>query len=124
MDSNSIVFKVQQHIMTRYACALSVKSMAEQFHVDPCYLSHAFKKSLGLSPYQYLTEFRISAAGRLLKTGTASVRAIAEAVGFPNVNNFEVQFKKFKGMTPCEYRKQASNMPLFVGSSQSYPLDE
>lgn len=118
-ESNSIVYKVQQYIMSHYSNALTVKSLAERFHVDSCYLSHAFKKALGLSPCRYINEFRIGAAGRLLKSGSLPIAGVAEAVGCPNVNTFSAQFKKFKGLSPCEFRKQARESPLFLGDDMA-----
>ena len=122
-DNDSLAFRVQRYIMTHYAQPLTVRSMAEAFHVDVCYLSHAFKKALGLSPYQYLTEFRVNAASRMLKTSRESIRSIAEAVGYQNASAFETQFRKLRGATASAYRSQAEKTPLFRGVEEGYPLD-
>lgn len=53
----------------------------------------------------YLAKVRISKAMRLLnETGTSSTE-IAFACGFNNVTSFYNTFKRIKGMSPGEYKK-------------------
>ena len=59
---------------------------------------------MGKSPKEYLTEYRIKQACRLLKETDLSISAIAYSVGFENNLYFSKAFKKQKGLSPSEYR--------------------
>ena len=64
-----------------------------------------FKRIMGTTPYNYLTNYRINNAKILLKTTDLSVYEIAERCGFSDTSNFIVQFKKHTGQKPLEYRR-------------------
>ena len=63
-----------------------------------------FKKSLKMSPYDYLINYRINESMKLLKNSSLSILDISENVGFNNVSHYIQIFKKKTGQTPLEYR--------------------
>jgi AraC-like DNA-binding protein len=65
-----------------------------------------FKETMGTSFIDYLREYRLTMAARLLLASDASILSIAEEVGFDNLSYFNRAFKKEYGMTPSKYRKQ------------------
>jgi AraC-like DNA-binding protein len=64
-----------------------------------------FKRHTGLTPYEYLINFRINQSKSLLKETNETVAIISELVGFGDVNNYIRYFKKLVGSTPGSYRK-------------------
>ena len=62
------------------------------------------KKSLKMSPYDYLINYRINESMKLLKNSSLSILDISENVGFYNVSHYIQIFKKKTGQTPLEYR--------------------
>ena len=111
-DSDSLVYQIQSYFAENFASKLSMSDVADRFHITDSYLSHLFKKSIGLSPTAYLTEFRINEACRLLSQTALSIYTIAEEVGYANQSNFQYQFKKSKGMSPLQYRSNYNDKPL------------
>jgi AraC family transcriptional regulator len=85
---------------------LTIAAIAEQVEMSPYHFARLFKQSMGLSPYQYVMQQRIERSAYLLRTTTLSVAAIAVQVGFLTHNQFTIQFRKFLGTTPSNYRKQ------------------
>jgi AraC family transcriptional regulator len=85
---------------------LTIAAIAQQVEMSPYHFSRLFKQSVGLSPYQYVMQQRIERAAYLLRTTTISVAAIALQVGFSTQNQLTIQFRKFWGTTPSNYRKQ------------------
>ena len=65
-----------------------------------------FKNTMGTSFIEYLNEYRLTMASRLLVSSDSSILAIASEVGFDNLSYFNRSFKKRFGQTPREYRKQ------------------
>lgn len=86
----------------------------EPIHVDdlsglsgynPQYFTRLFKKSVGLSPYQYLIQYRMNASIKLLKDRALTVTQIAEAVGYPDTKSFDRAFRDKYGVSPGKFRK-------------------
>lgn len=97
-------------IEERYADPdLGLQALAAELSVSPQYLGALFRQSRGVSPYQYLLQFRIQKAKELLLADhSRPVRDIAEAVGFRSASHFIHTFRRLSGMTPAQFRRQYS----------------
>lgn len=82
-----------------------VQDIADYVGVNRSYLYTIFKEKAGISPKEYLTQFRISQACNLLKRTDLSIRAISFSVGYEDNLYFSKVFQKIKGQTPTAYRK-------------------
>lgn len=69
------------------------------------YFITSFKRSLGESPYSYLSKIRLSKAKLLLETTNETVQDIAIKCGFKKSNTLTSLFKAATGKTPTEYRQ-------------------
>ena len=65
-----------------------------------------FKNTMGTSFIDYLNEYRLTMASRLLLSSESSILDIAAEVGFDNLSYFNRIFKKRFEMTPSAYRKK------------------
>lgn len=97
---------ILHYIDENYSEDLSLQSISGKFFISPSHLSHLFKKKLGYSPIQYIGRRRIGEAQSLLIMTPKSITSIATSVGFENVSHFNVQFKKYVGLSPLAYRKK------------------
>ncbi|MFD0672378.1 AraC family transcriptional regulator [Cohnella sp. GCM10027633] len=87
--------------------ALGLPQMAAALGVSPQYLNTLFRNSWGISPYQYLVQFRIQKSKELLIADRGrTVKAIAGDVGFQDDSHFVHTFHKLAGMTPVQFRMQ------------------
>ena len=68
-------------------------------------LLRSFKQAAGISPMQFLINFRIQKAAELLLTTEYKSNDIAESCGFNDFSYFTKLFKRTMGTTPIEYRK-------------------
>lgn len=98
------IYEVKQYIDMNYHDDLSLDGLGERFHLSPCYLSHVFKKTFEIPPMQYIYRRRIGEAQSLLTTTGYSITEVAGKVGFGDSNYFSIQFRKYVGMSPREYR--------------------
>lgn len=86
---------------------LGLERMANTLRVSPQYLNLLFRKSWGISPYQYLLQFRIQKSKDLLLSGRClTVKEIAASVGFQSDSHFVHTFRRVTGMTPLQFRAQ------------------
>lgn len=60
----------------------------------------------GKTIFQYMQEYRVSEAARLLVEGEESIMEIAARVGYENSSKFAKAFQKFTGLTPSMYRQK------------------
>jgi len=80
---------------------------------DRCGMSRAtlqrkFKAGLGVSPMNYLQQWRMSKAYQLVKHSSLTLDIIAERVGFADSRTFRTSFSRHFGVTPSAVRKKAS----------------
>lgn len=83
---------------------LDVASMAAKASLSPSRFAHLFRESTGMTPMKFLERRRLEHAQHLLLFTRASIKEIAETVGFPNAFHFSTRFHKFSGQSPREYR--------------------
>ncbi len=109
LDSGSIkddrLISMLNYIQANYR-AVTLESMAENFHLSTPYLSKFIKDKSGKTFGEHVTEIRMKAAKTLLKNTNITVESVAERVGYPNVEHFSRTFKKFFEMTPVQYRNR------------------
>lgn len=83
-----------------------VNEIAVALHISLSYLSKIFKKHLGATCIEYITQKRMEKAKELLIHTAMTQEEIAHAVGYTNVHYFSMLFKKQLGETPGQYRRQ------------------
>lgn len=104
-SSYTALEQAYRYISLNYANPIRLEDLADACSLSKYYFSHLFKENCGVTPYQYLTTYRINNAKRLLADNSLSISKISAMVGFPNYTNFLAQFKKQTGLYPQEYRK-------------------
>lgn len=87
-----------------YDSELSLQKVAEDFHLNPSYLSRLFKKKAGIGFVEYLTDIRVKKASQLLCDTDMQINEISEAVGINDPHYMGVCFKRISGMSMMKYR--------------------
>ncbi len=90
--------------------SFNLQTLARMAGSNTKYVSAAISNTNQGSFKSMLNEYRTREACRRLtdkKYQAYTIQAVAETVGYVSVNNFIVQFKKYTGMTPSIYRKNA-----------------
>ena len=84
----------------------SVEKLAREVHLSPSYFQGVYKSLFGISPINDLIEARIKRAEEYLISSNKKETEIAALTGYRNVEHFIRQFKRIKGCTPSEFRKE------------------
>ncbi len=95
------------HIHQYYQQALSRRTLADSVGVTESYLSKIFHQEVGISPWEYLTRFRVNRAKELLTTSKDTITLLASQVGFEDPAYFSRVFHKYTGLAPLAWRKRA-----------------
>lgn len=103
-DKLSLAEEMRQYIDQNFSQNFSLEELAEVFHINRFYASHAFSQSFGSSPMQYRARRRIGEAQSLLTSTDCSITYIASVVGYDDPNRFSQVFSKIVGMSPSRYR--------------------
>lgn len=91
---------IKEYVKENYMNEISFLDLAKVCHVSRSHLSALFKKEVGCSFPEYLVNFRIHKAAKLLKEENLRVSEVAELVGYQDVAHFSKIFKKYMGVSP------------------------
>ena len=109
-ESSSISEQVEiihDHIKKHYMERLSLADLAEQFYVEPSYLSRKFSQTYNETITAFITGCRMNRAKELMKDEKNKLEAISFEVGYDDYNYFSRVFRRSEGVSPSEYRKRA-----------------
>ena len=96
---------ITRYLQTHLAEEISLNTLADEFHLNPQYISQLFKNEIGVNFLTYLTNIRMERAKKLLLSTGLSITEIAEQVGYGDYRVFTKVFKKAESVTPSKYRK-------------------
>lgn len=89
-----------------YASDINLDMLAERVFLSKYYLSHIFKKEVGVTPASYIQRYRIGKAKELLVTTRLSQEEICDRVGLYSGSYLSKLFRTYEGLTPDQYRKK------------------
>jgi AraC family transcriptional regulator len=98
--------RVVDLVMASLSDDVSLLAMAEQANVSPFYFTRMFRKTLGVTPHQFLLRQRIQKSLKLVEEGKLSLSQIAAEAGFYDQAHFTRAFRKLIGTTPAEYARR------------------
>ena len=102
-SSSQYVLNAIKYIQFNYSHDISIDDVAKSVGVSRSHLYRVFMSNVGKSPIDYLTEYRINEACKLLRAGTLSIAEVAISVGFFDQFYFSRVFKRAKGVPPSKY---------------------
>lgn len=103
-----LIHKSIQYLKDNYANPIHLTEVSQHAFLSKSYFSSLFKKTTGMSVFDYLQKIRIDEACRLLIDSSATITSISEKVGYKDYRFFNKIFRKITGMTAQEYRKRNS----------------
>lgn len=101
---SEVIRNVIGYIDMYYYQELSVKEIADLFHIQQSQLSAQFIRETGMSLTDYITKVRLDYACSLLALSADPISTICLKSGIPDSSYFAKLFRKTYGMTPTEYR--------------------
>lgn len=111
---SDVVRCVTDHILRNYPDAgFDLNAFLRSLPFSAEYLTRLFKKEMGMTPRQYLTDRRLenAASSLALLDGSLSVSQIAHQCGFSDALYFSKVFKQHFGVSPKNYRPSNSILP-------------
>lgn len=85
---------------------ITLEDIASYTELTDTYLCRLFAKEMGISIHSYIQRKKVNIACNLLEHTNQPVSVISTYLGFQSQSNFSSIFRKWKHMTPSEYRKR------------------
>jgi len=104
-SSDSSIYKAKDIIDSNFSKDISLESVASQIYMSSEHFSREFKKIVGTTYINYLTNLRIEKARQFLTTTHLTITELTSLVGFNDTKYFSKVFKSYTGHTPSKYRK-------------------
>jgi AraC family transcriptional regulator len=101
--------RARDFIHSCYEKDLSLGDIAEVACLNPYYFLREFRRAFGNTPHQYLTQRRVSEAGKILASGHRTVADACVSVGFSDQSSFSKLFRRHTGKTPTEFVKAGAH---------------
>lgn len=108
------------YIEEHFSEQITLEDLAGTIHISKSECCRCFKRTLQVTPIEYLMKYRIfQAANMLLKNNpeAPSMSALAFSVGFNNASYFNKVFRQYLNCTPSEYKRRIKNDPTGEGAS-------
>ena len=105
-QTEQYIAKAISYIEDHYPYGISIHDIARFVGLDRSYLYRLFKTSFGVSPSQYLNDYRLKKALELMKQPSLSLHEIALSLGYYDISHFFRSFISYYGMQPGAYRKK------------------
>ncbi|MGU3374995.1 helix-turn-helix domain-containing protein [Chryseobacterium sp. M5A1_1a] len=98
-----IITYIQQHIKDRDKTGIQI--IADHFGISGNYFGEYFKQQTGISYQDYVLDYRLKLVETYLKYSSTRLSEIAYDLQFSDESHLSKLFKKYRGITPGEYRK-------------------
>lgn len=96
------ILYIQEHYME----SITLDDIADSILVSKSECCRCFKRTLNITPFEYLMKYRILESTKKMHQKTIeSISEIASSVGFNNTSYYNKIFKKYMNCTPTEYRR-------------------
>lgn len=110
--------KITAYIMQNFDKEIALPEVAQMANMAVTTFCNFFKEQYRTTFVEYLNAVRIGHACKLLSDNDKNIVEVAYDCGFNNLANFNRQFKKYKKMTPSQFRKTVNIPDIFSRPSK------
>jgi AraC-like DNA-binding protein len=103
--SDAQLSKAFDMMHSRYSHPWSLESLAKVAGLSRSGFALSFKKKVGISPLDYLANWRMQVACSLLRTESQTIASVAKEVGYESESAFSVAFNRIIRCRPGQYQK-------------------
>lgn len=95
------------YIESNYQENITLDSITKAVSINHSTLTRLFKEELGVTPIEYLWQYRITVAKKHLEFTNLPVKYISVRCGFKTIQHFSRKFEKYTNNTPTTFRNLA-----------------
>lgn len=94
-----------EYMRYHYSKKIKINDLAEYIGINRGYLTDSFKKTVNMSPQEFLLNLRMSKAASLLQKTALPINAVAIQVGYDDPLAFSKRFKQKYSVSPKAFRE-------------------
>lgn len=110
VKDNNRINNVFNHVKNNFREDIPLEEMADMVSMTVPSFCRYFKKITNKTFVQFVNEYRLVHASKLLAEKPMSITEVCYESGFNNFSHFNKSFKAFTGQNPSEYRNQLKNV--------------
>ncbi|WP_060887446.1 helix-turn-helix domain-containing protein [Streptomyces caniscabiei] len=107
--ADTIALAVRDRLADELLSPPSLADLATDLGLSRYQLLRAFRTTMGMPPYAWLAQYRVSRARSLLEAGARPAEAAVQ-VGFADQAHMTRWFRKVLGVTPAAYRNSVQDL--------------
>lgn len=96
--------EVELFLIKDLSKAPGIDELARSAAMSATRLKTLFRQVYGIPPYEYFQQHRMIRAKQLLRDTSLSIQDIGRMLGYSNMSNFTLAFRKVFGVNPSEIR--------------------
>jgi AraC family transcriptional regulator len=113
--------RLVDYIETHLAKKMTARELSELINLSHGQMCRAFKVSVGVAPFQYISRRRVELACSLMKTAKEPLSQIALACGLCDQSHFCRVFRRMTGMSPSAWRRSGASLRRTVSTGVLSP---
>jgi AraC-like DNA-binding protein len=102
LEHDNPIYKSIKYIQDHIRQPICISQLAYDLKMSEANFSNCFKKIIGITPKEYITNLKLTRAKYLLKN--QNVTEVAYELGYENISHFIALFKNKYGITPKQYK--------------------
>lgn len=111
-DDNHRIDIIYDFVRSNFENKITVEEVANKVNMSTPAFCRFFKKSTAKTFIQFLNEYRVAHACKLISEESTSISEIAFECGFQNLSNFNRAFKKVTSRSPSQYRYELKRVVI------------
>ena len=104
-STNRVPEMIKNYIDTHITEKITLADISNNLYISKSHIERAFKQEYGQTPLAYCANQKITQVASMLLTTDYSLTQISQQLGFSDVKYMSKSFKKIKGKTPMEYKR-------------------
>lgn len=106
LQDNNRINLIFNFVQVEFTRQITLEEIADKVSMSVPGFCRYFKKNTGKTFIQFVNEYRLVHAAKLLHEKQTSITDICYESGFSNFSHFNKLFKQFSGRTPSTYRNE------------------
>ena len=110
VQDHNRINKVYDFVRANFKTPIALEIIADEVSMTVPSFCRYFKKMSGKTFTQFVNEYRLVHAIKLLSENSSTITDVCFESGFNNFSHFNKQFKVFTGKSPSAYRKELTTV--------------
>lgn len=105
LSEKDFLSSVDEHLLKNLKSKVDIDDLSNKLFISKSTLDKRIRKLVNKNTSQYIREFKIQYAIKLINLGERNIQFLSDETGFSSFSYFSTSFKAYVNMTPRDYVK-------------------